>query len=135
MNKIFWNFHLCFFKEGVDNDDGSSYYYTHDNFLVYGMWGMKNNFGGHDSHHFKNIYTYIAGTFVNIHSKQLVGHEDYFYGKHHRSPFCSLFFLMDIYSFFFSWISIPFFLSVFECIRRYSVNYPFFVLFLIKKKV
>ena len=29
-------------QEDVDNDDGSAYYDTHDNFLVYGATGMKN---------------------------------------------------------------------------------------------
>ena len=32
-------------QENVDNDDGSSYYKTHHNFLVYGGNGMKNDFG------------------------------------------------------------------------------------------
>jgi hypothetical protein len=38
-------------QENVDNDDGSCFYHTHDNFLVYGGNGMKNDFGGHDNHH------------------------------------------------------------------------------------
>ena len=38
-------------RENVDNDDGSCFYHTHDNFLVYGGQGMKNDFGGHDNHH------------------------------------------------------------------------------------
>jgi hypothetical protein len=33
-------------QEAVDNDDGSCFYRTHDNFLVYGSQGMKNDFGG-----------------------------------------------------------------------------------------
>ena len=33
----------------VDNDDGSSYYHTDSNFLVYGGGGMKNDFEGHDN--------------------------------------------------------------------------------------
>ena len=32
-------------QENVDNDDGSRYYKTHDNFFVYGGQGMKNDFG------------------------------------------------------------------------------------------
>ena len=32
-------------QENVDNDDGSRYYKTHDNFFVYGGRGMKNDFG------------------------------------------------------------------------------------------
>ena len=45
-------------QENVDNDDGSRYYDTHDNFLVYGGQGMKNDFGGHDNYHRNNIYAY-----------------------------------------------------------------------------
>jgi hypothetical protein len=33
----------------VDNDDGSSYYNTHDNFFVWGAGGMKTDFEGTDS--------------------------------------------------------------------------------------
>ena len=29
-------------QEGIDTDDGSSYYNTHDNFFVYGDFGLKN---------------------------------------------------------------------------------------------
>eukprot|EP01047_Picozoa_sp_COSAG01_P020346 COSAG01_NODE_1156_length_11478_cov_3.862642_10_plen_101_part_00 len=42
-------------QENVDNDDGSCFYHTHDNFLVYGGQGMKNDFGGHDNHHYGNV--------------------------------------------------------------------------------
>lgn len=38
---------------------------------------MKNDFGGHDNHHYRNIYAY-AGQGLGVCS-QLVGHEDYFY--------------------------------------------------------
>merc|ERR1711937_550021 len=47
-------------QEDVDNDDGSAFYHTHHNFLVYGGQGMKNDFGGHDNHHFNNVYAYIG---------------------------------------------------------------------------
>merc|ERR1712107_115592 len=46
-------------QEGVDNDDGSAYYNTHDNFMVYGGQGLKSDFGGHDNHHTNNIYAYV----------------------------------------------------------------------------
>ncbi len=36
-------------QEAVDNDDGSAYYQTHHNFLVYSGNGMKNDFGKHSS--------------------------------------------------------------------------------------
>merc|ERR1712139_142034 len=67
-------------QEDVDNDDGSAYYKTHDNFLVYGGQGMKNDFGGHDNHHYGNIYAYVGqgpgdGTTLDE------GHEDMFFNN------------------------------------------------------
>jgi len=66
-------------QENVDNDDGSAYYSTHDNFLVYGNRGMKNDFGGHDNHHYGNLYAY-AGEGMSV-SAQNEGHVDMFYGN------------------------------------------------------
>ena len=63
----------------IDNDDGSNYYKTHGNFFAYSGRGMKNDFGGHDNHHYNNIYAYV-GTGFKINS-QLDGHEDYFYNN------------------------------------------------------
>ena len=37
----------------IDNDDGSCYYKTHHNFFAY-AGGMKNDFDGHDNHHYCN---------------------------------------------------------------------------------
>jgi len=67
-------------QENVDNDDGSCFYHTHDNFLVYGGNGMKNDFGGHDNHHYDNVYAY-AGHALGV-TNTLEGHEDYFYNNH-----------------------------------------------------
>jgi len=67
-------------QENVDNDDGSAYYKTHDNFLVYGGNGMKNDFGGHDNHVTDNIYAY-AGQAVGASIDMLKGHEDIFQGN------------------------------------------------------
>eukprot|EP00425_Heterocapsa_triquetra_P004269 CAMPEP_0195159552 /NCGR_PEP_ID=MMETSP0448-20130528/186222_1 /TAXON_ID=66468 /ORGANISM="Heterocapsa triquestra, Strain CCMP 448" /LENGTH=653 /DNA_ID=CAMNT_0040198351 /DNA_START=30 /DNA_END=1987 /DNA_ORIENTATION=+ len=64
-------------QEGVDNDDGSGYYRTHDNFLVYGDNGMKNDFGGHDNWHYRNVYAY-AGQALGV-TPTLPDHEDYLY--------------------------------------------------------
>jgi len=67
-------------QETIDNDDGSAYYKAHDNFLVYGNRGMKNDFGGHDNHHFNNVYGFVgSGPHV---CSTLKGHEDYFYGNY-----------------------------------------------------
>jgi len=67
-------------QENVDNDDGSAYYNTHDNFFVYGGQGMKNDFGGHDNHHTGNVYAYVTHA-VSAQTTMLRGHEDYFYNN------------------------------------------------------
>ena len=66
-------------QENVDNDDGSRYFKTHDNFFVYGGQGMKNDFGGHDNHHTDNIYAYV-GQALGV-CGALDGHEDVFTGN------------------------------------------------------
>ena len=66
-------------QEDVDNDDGSAYFKTHDNFLVYGGNGMKNDFGGHDNHHYNNVYAYV-GQGLGVCSQQ-PGHEDYYFNN------------------------------------------------------
>jgi len=66
-------------QEAIDNDDGSCYYQTHDNFFAYSGNGMKSDFGGHDNRHFNNIYAYV-GTGFEL-SGQRNGHEDYFYSN------------------------------------------------------
>jgi len=63
-------------QENVDNDDGSAYYRTHHNFMVYGRQGMKNDFGGHDNYHYGNIYAY-AEQAMGV-DRTLPGHEDLF---------------------------------------------------------
>ena len=66
-------------QENVDNDDGSRYYKTHDNFLVYGGRGMKTDFGGHDNRHEGNIYAYV-GEALGV-CGALDNHEDVFTGN------------------------------------------------------
>jgi hypothetical protein len=51
-------------QEAVDNDDGSAYYETTHNFIVYGGNGLKSDFGGHHNHHERNIYAYVGKCFV-----------------------------------------------------------------------
>jgi hypothetical protein len=65
----------------VDNDDGSSYYKTHDNFFVYGGNGMKNDFGGHDNMHFDNVYAYVGQAIGFYDAPMLDGHGDTFSGN------------------------------------------------------
>ena len=78
---IFWNFMIANYDStlAIDNDDGSAYYQTHDNFFTYAREGMKNDFGGHDNRHYNNIYAYVDKGFGI--SQQLKGHEDYFYNN------------------------------------------------------
>merc|ERR1712032_546217 len=66
-------------QEGVDNDDGSQYYHTHHNFLVYGRQGLKADFGGHDNHHFNNIYAGV-GRALSV-TGTLPEHQDKFYNN------------------------------------------------------
>jgi hypothetical protein len=63
-------------QENVDNDDGSAYYKTHNNFMVYGGQGMKNDFGGHDNHHFDNVYAYVGHAMGTCDAEE--GHQDHF---------------------------------------------------------
>jgi len=69
-------------QENVDNDDGSAYYKTHDNFFVYGGNGMKNDFGGHDNEHTDNIYAYVGQGIGFYDAPMLDGHEDTFASNH-----------------------------------------------------
>jgi hypothetical protein len=68
-------------QENVDNDDGSSYYKTHDNFFVYGGNGMKNDFGGHSNHHLNNVYAYVGQAIGFYDAPMLDGFEDHFSGN------------------------------------------------------
>lgn len=49
----------------IDNDDGSSYYYTHHNFFVYGSGGLKNDFEGHDNWWVSNIVAFPSGLMLH----------------------------------------------------------------------
>ena len=80
---ITYNFMIANYnsKMGTDNDDGSSYYETHNNFFTYGsMGGLKSNFGGHDIHHHDNVYGYINEGF-HIITTQEKGHNNMFYSN------------------------------------------------------
>jgi hypothetical protein len=46
-------------QEAVDNDDGSGFYRTTSNVLVYGNYGQKADMAGHDNHHVENLYAYV----------------------------------------------------------------------------
>ena len=49
-----------------DHDDGSSFYYDHDNFEVYG--GHKSDFDGHSKRSYNNIHAYS-----NVYGSKCVG--------------------------------------------------------------
>eukprot|EP00656_Telonema_subtile_P055484 TRINITY_DN8602_c0_g1_i3.p1 TRINITY_DN8602_c0_g1~~TRINITY_DN8602_c0_g1_i3.p1 ORF type:complete len:296 (-),score=85.39 TRINITY_DN8602_c0_g1_i3:241-1128(-) len=66
-------------QEAVDNDDGSCYYTTHHNFFPFSSGGLKSDFGGHDNHHYNNIY-YTDGGCMGV-CAQKPGHEDAFYNN------------------------------------------------------
>jgi len=66
-------------QEGIDNDDGSSYYHTHHNVMSYSGNGLKSDFGGHDNVHHDNLYAYVGRGFGIV--PQLPGHVDYFYSN------------------------------------------------------
>jgi len=59
-------------QEAIDNDDGSSYYSTHDNFFVYAARGLKSDFGGHDNRHARNVYAFVNGCWENGNSDRFV---------------------------------------------------------------
>jgi len=50
-------------QEAIDTDDGSSYYHTHDNFMVYAADGLKSDFGGQWNWHYNNVYAYVGRCF------------------------------------------------------------------------
>mmetsp|Transcript_67792 Transcript_67792/g.107564 ORF Transcript_67792/g.107564 Transcript_67792/m.107564 type:complete len:816 (-) Transcript_67792:152-2599(-) len=79
---IFQNFMVANYnsQEAIDNDDGSCYYDTHDNFFVYAGNGMKNDFGGHDNMHYNNIYGYLGSHCFGI-VGQVEGHQDAFFNN------------------------------------------------------
>lgn len=55
-------------SQGVDNDDGSSFYRIHDN-VFYGAEGFKMDYGGHDSSFFDNlvlVMPYDGSNCINV---------------------------------------------------------------------
>jgi hypothetical protein len=64
-NNISGNFFLANYNPSlaIDNDDGSSFWQHHGNFIVYGMAGLKFDFGAHDMRAIGNYYAYIDVAF------------------------------------------------------------------------
>ena len=80
LNYISYNIMIANYHSimAIDNDYGSCYYKTHHNFFAY-AGGMKNDFDGHNNHHYCNIYAYVSQGFEIC--SQLKGHEDQFYNN------------------------------------------------------
>jgi hypothetical protein len=71
----------------VDNDDGSSFYYTHDNVLIsassgaaYGGNSLKSDFGGHSNFHINNVDLFWSRGFGIC--SQLDGYADAYVGNY-----------------------------------------------------
>ena len=72
-NFINGNFFLANYNPSlaIDNDDGSSFWQHHGNFIVYGQAGLKFDFGAHDMRAIGNYYAYIDVAYVVTPSPQL----------------------------------------------------------------
>jgi arylsulfatase A-like enzyme len=70
-NFLINNYHM---EIAVDTDDGSSYYKTHDNLLVSGVWVLKSGHGGHDNWQWNNLNVYPTGPAVFLASTQGPGY-------------------------------------------------------------
>merc|ERR1712013_843219 len=83
MGEIVSNFMIANYdsNQAVDNDDGSAFYRTHGNFLVYGLQSaLKSDVGGHSNEHFENIVAYVKGECFGI-CEQLKGFNDAFFNN------------------------------------------------------
>lgn len=70
-------------SQGVDNDDGSSHFHTHDN-VFYMSDGFKMDYGGHDSSFHDNLivnYPYDGQRCLNLGGGFEAGHGDAFYNN------------------------------------------------------
>eukprot|EP00038_Savillea_parva_P030806 m.80385 g.80385 ORF g.80385 m.80385 type:complete len:429 (-) comp9351_c1_seq2:175-1461(-) len=67
-------------QEAVDNDDGSGYFNTTNNVLLFGHYGMKVDMAGHDNFHTNNLYAYLFPVcFVDLGGGEAVpAHRDLF---------------------------------------------------------
>jgi len=84
-NNIHHNYWICNYGSNlcIDNDDGSSWYYNHDNFEMYG--GHKSDFGGHNKFSYNNVQAYsqvyTAGACAAIFNSYLPNWVDGFYNN------------------------------------------------------
>ena len=111
MDEIAFNFIIANYNSlgAIDNDDGSSYYNTHNNFFVWGGGGLKNDFEGHDNWWIDNVvalsrnpafhngYNGMVGTpgkapyVLNGHQQKFVGNKVVFFGDNwvYAKPICN----------------------------------------------
>lgn len=86
---VFQNFWIANYnsESGIDNDDGSAFYKTYNNFQPYGMNGLKSGHGGNSNYQYGNIYAYIKNGWQTCFSitrggtDQLPGYNDGFYNN------------------------------------------------------
>lgn len=50
-------------QECIDNDDGSAWYNTTGNVLIYAQYGMKSSFGGWQNRHTHNLYVMVCAAY------------------------------------------------------------------------
>ena len=71
-------------ESGIDNDDGSAFYKTFNNFFPYGNNGLKSGHGGNSNYQYGNIYAYIKNGWQTCFditrggTNQLAGYNDMF---------------------------------------------------------
>lgn len=68
-------------QNNIDNDDGSAYFHTHHNLLVYGDHGLKSDFQGHDNFQHHNIHAFLNAEAMTSGDpkEKLAGHQDKFH--------------------------------------------------------
>ena len=66
-------------QEGVDNDDGSGYFHTYNNVIVYGGYGQKADMADHDNYHRNNLYAYLSLCYCDLGGGEVTNtsHRDY----------------------------------------------------------
>lgn len=77
-NFLLANYHS---QDAVDNDDGSSWWETYDNLLVYSENGLKSDFKSHDNHHYRNIYAFPGTAYRVTQANTDSEHLDWFHSN------------------------------------------------------
>ena len=73
-------------QEAIDNDDGSGFYHTRRNVIIYGRYGQKADMAGHDNYHVDNLYAYVYPVcYVDLGGGEVanISHRD-----HHQNNTC-----------------------------------------------